>query len=463
MSSNQDLTIYDSWNIDYPNIPTRSRLFSLEPIGIGTPYVESLSSFIIRLAEVHCVPTGTLVKNEIASQIPKTYQSTELFSMRHLACSVNGTGLMTSDLVNSLKQLTQQTQLQFLTLLPWKNLFPQRNLLRQMKGWCPLCYQEWKENKQKIYDPLIWNINIVTICPYHQIYLSTNCCQCHQNLPIFPSNSRHGYCPKCQTWLGSTININHLNQDNISQEELEWDLWITDQIQALLTQTPQLFNLLSIPDIISQCLRYYIQQLTQENITHFASYLNIRKNKIWMWQKGDCLPQIDMTLKICFDLNLSLIDFLNRKNIDSKSDIINYIPNLINEQNIKTKKNPKVFNQELIKHRLHQFLSDNTSPPLSVTKIAKILGHNRRVILRHFPTLCQQISAKYLAYQKQCRIDRINKACAEVCQAVKVFYDKGMYPTEQKIASFLNQEGIFRDKEVRVAFHQIRKKLHLEP
>ena len=89
-------------------------------------------------------------------------------------------------------------------------------------------------NKQKIYDPLIWNINIVTICPYHQIYLSTNCCQCHQNLPIFPSNSRHGYCPKCQTWLGSTININHLNQDNISQEELEWDLWITDQIQALI-------------------------------------------------------------------------------------------------------------------------------------------------------------------------------------------------------------------------------------
>lgn len=35
-------------------------LYNLEPIGIGTPYVEGLTSYIVRLADAHCVTTGTL-------------------------------------------------------------------------------------------------------------------------------------------------------------------------------------------------------------------------------------------------------------------------------------------------------------------------------------------------------------------------------------------------------------------
>lgn len=44
MSANKQLAIYASWSIIKPGIPNRSRLFQLQPIGIGTPYVESLTS-----------------------------------------------------------------------------------------------------------------------------------------------------------------------------------------------------------------------------------------------------------------------------------------------------------------------------------------------------------------------------------------------------------------------------------
>nr|WP_236116925.1 TniQ family protein [Hassalia byssoidea] len=47
-------------------IPPRSRLYNLEPIGIGTPYVESLTGYVIRLAEQHCITTRQLLLNEIA-------------------------------------------------------------------------------------------------------------------------------------------------------------------------------------------------------------------------------------------------------------------------------------------------------------------------------------------------------------------------------------------------------------
>ena len=41
--------------------PPRSRLYSLEPIGVGTAMVESLTGYVARLAEAHSVSAGDLV------------------------------------------------------------------------------------------------------------------------------------------------------------------------------------------------------------------------------------------------------------------------------------------------------------------------------------------------------------------------------------------------------------------
>ncbi len=60
MSNLNSLEIYD--RIIFPKtleIPKRSRLYFLEPIGVGTPYTESLSSYLTRLAQEHCVISST--------------------------------------------------------------------------------------------------------------------------------------------------------------------------------------------------------------------------------------------------------------------------------------------------------------------------------------------------------------------------------------------------------------------
>jgi TniQ len=46
-------------------MPPRSRLYHLAPLGVSTPDVESLTSFIMRLAEAHYVGVGVLFKQEI--------------------------------------------------------------------------------------------------------------------------------------------------------------------------------------------------------------------------------------------------------------------------------------------------------------------------------------------------------------------------------------------------------------
>jgi hypothetical protein len=56
---------YEAWDVSIPPLPSHSRLYRLEPIGIGTPYVESLTGYIARLAEMHCVFPGVLMNKVV--------------------------------------------------------------------------------------------------------------------------------------------------------------------------------------------------------------------------------------------------------------------------------------------------------------------------------------------------------------------------------------------------------------
>ena len=177
------LTTYESWDLNKLSIPSRSRLHPLDPVGIGTPLVESLTGYISRLAEAHCVHPGILMEKELATLVNKKYGSCNLHKIYKYTTTLNGSGVMATDLVQALQQLTLRDDLCFLTLLAWYKLFPSRNLLRPVRAWCPICYQEWYEKKQLIYEPLLWSLDVVSICPYHKYQLIFECPHCHQKNP----------------------------------------------------------------------------------------------------------------------------------------------------------------------------------------------------------------------------------------------------------------------------------------
>src|SRR5689334_12170048 len=55
----------ETWDLAAEPITERSRLYCLEPIGIGTAVVESLSGYAERLAEAHAVSAGNLIGKEL--------------------------------------------------------------------------------------------------------------------------------------------------------------------------------------------------------------------------------------------------------------------------------------------------------------------------------------------------------------------------------------------------------------
>src|SRR5262249_15642830 len=142
----------------------------LEPIGVGTPYIESLTSYITRLAIAHSVSMPNLIiflfEGDKDGHEGNEYNHFNRKFNPQIR-SLNGSGSIPEKWVVTLQEATSCNQLPFLTMLTWKNVITNEKLLRQRKAWCPQCYDEWKKNRQVIYEPLIWMLEAVTVCGKH--------------------------------------------------------------------------------------------------------------------------------------------------------------------------------------------------------------------------------------------------------------------------------------------------------
>ena len=105
--------LYEEWVVTLPPMPQPSTLYPLDPIGIGTPFVESMTSYIARLAEAHCVFPGVLMRKVIApfaeSHLMGAGGSTAMDIRDGKATGAfNSAHYRARNIVNTLESLTQQ-------------------------------------------------------------------------------------------------------------------------------------------------------------------------------------------------------------------------------------------------------------------------------------------------------------------------------------------------------------------
>jgi len=125
-------------------MPPRSRLYSLKPYGLGTGNVESLTSFITRLADAHCLPVWMLVSREVAplfsaKMVEKKSGTCDLF--KSLGSAINGnnsTALRMAEVISELTGLHREVLLQ-LTLASCGVSIARKPLLSKQQKWCSVC------------------------------------------------------------------------------------------------------------------------------------------------------------------------------------------------------------------------------------------------------------------------------------------------------------------------------------
>jgi hypothetical protein len=212
------------------NVPPRSMLYSLDPIGLGTPLTECLSSYMSRLAEAHCISVKELAKLAVE------HSSNRMTSTCNLK-RVNGFGAVPEHIVEGLEALTLRNDLSFLTTLPLKGLF-QYGVFKDKKAWCSNCFKEWNNNSSILYEPLLWHFNGVNHCYIHRTPLTHRCGNCEMEMEVVVNLGKTGYCIYCNSFLGSGSQKSE-EKDIMNLDVLEF----MDKIAELIQHAPEVKNL----------------------------------------------------------------------------------------------------------------------------------------------------------------------------------------------------------------------------
>lgn len=379
------------------NVPQRSHLYPLQPLLLGTPFTESFTSYITRLAATHQIPTGVLLAQELAPKITR-YQGRNPNSLSQIFFHIffnqtgawNGTGTMALEPLLVLQKLTQQPTLKYLTLMPWSKVLPTRNLLRKYKAWCPLCYSEWSQKGIPLYEPLIWCVSAVKICPIHQYPLMNYCPNCGQNVYLLAWNTKSGFCCRCHYWLGISCSTQESQFDH--SQDIEWQNFVAQQVGELIAQAAYLIespSRESVASAINQC----IEVATIGNAKAFAEEMYLSLSVPRDWRVGKALPQLNLLLRVCYRLSISLIDiYLGQLKI-ARPIVLKELP--LSEQYSKTNRS---FDADKVREFLE--LHQESLPPQSLKQLAFKIGYDPADLYRHFPDLCHQISARYKLHNK---------------------------------------------------------------
>jgi len=186
----------------------RSRLYHLAPIGVVTPLIESLTSYIGRLAWAYRISPRAFVTEVIVPNLGGSHYLQLSLAHVHSFCRyesmrINGIGEAAADWAETLASLTMRTDLRLLTLYTWAKGLPNLRLLRTTPAWCPECYAEWREAKVPVYQPLLWMLRVMTVCPQHERQLEEHCPYCLKLQSTIASNKVEvGCCTQCGAWLG---------------------------------------------------------------------------------------------------------------------------------------------------------------------------------------------------------------------------------------------------------------------
>lgn len=182
---------FGTWVDKAPEKAASTALYPLEPRAIGTRHVESLSSYVLRLADVHAIRLGDLVGRVLAGN------GKEQTRLRRYGQGMDNSSDSAARWVSALAAATGITNIQCLTFIDFRHLLPRSELLRPNEAWCSRCWMEARQSGRAVYTPLLWRVRLVRACDIHRCRLQELCPRCGSGFPPLLSDARPGLCPYC--------------------------------------------------------------------------------------------------------------------------------------------------------------------------------------------------------------------------------------------------------------------------
>ncbi len=108
--------------------------------------------------------------------------------------------------VKAMNSILNRSDLRRATLLSWRQTLAPRGVVRTHRAWCPMCLNDFVLRGETVYEPLVWRVADVVVCPHHCVHLEVECPYCRRGWqPSFAAFTRVGCCRGCGRWLGRVI------------------------------------------------------------------------------------------------------------------------------------------------------------------------------------------------------------------------------------------------------------------
>jgi hypothetical protein len=402
------------------------------PLGIGTPECESLSSYVQRLAFANGTFPGQLVYRLLGwmqqGEMSKIGAWNEHPRSVYLGRNNNAFGLA-STWLRLLEQVVPHQPLIHLTANQWAQAFPSRGFLHATLCWCPICLAKDREP----YHRLLWMLQPVTHCMLHGVTLAGRCPNCHRFAPIIHDRSHIEICPWCAWDLRDTEATPH-RTDNNAPDDL-------GRIIAHFGSNSD-FTKWSSQSAIRALSRF--AKLT--NPAQLARAGGISKLTAWYWWNGLARISLPMALHMYSRLGASFSTAIIHGATRHSGGVT---PDNQTRLHLRSRQLPRRIDWCFVTMRMAEFLQRPLSKAPTLRAAATELGIERRTLRANQPKLCRTLSKRHKLRLRRERAERAQILRRDFRRAIRVLVAAGLEPRQFNIEEVLQRPGLFNRRYAR--------------
>lgn len=410
-------------------LPERSLLYRIPVMGGDTRQIEGLLSYLVRVARAHSVNPRRLVRTVFVPGIPELENMKGAgFFLKH-AKTVNGLGRYAELFLCEISRHTKADFLRPLCLLPLQELLPLKGagMLAWRPKWCPCCISEMSESGEDVFRPLVWSLELYSVCTLHNVRLQEVCSHCGRSQPFIPRYPDWGRCDHCGWTLGD---------GDVEKTGEELDCWISKAIADLMQHLEELDGLATSARFVA-VLREVVAYLAGGNRAKFCKLIGLPYWAMTGWMVHGERPTLPQLISVAYGLDVMPSELLLQESgalLASAEGKVRVVP----KKFFARQERPLLSLSE--RKRLAKILKGVVSDVDDVRPLADIAnsqGLTTSCMRYWFAEECAAILNKHSAAKKLRSAEKANSVRAIIREVVRSIRARGEYPSRRKVNSVL--------------------------
>ena len=426
-------------------------IYPMEPMGVGSGQLESLTGLTLRLADRHSIMTSSFYKHVINPLVPSALGRIRCHKLNDYY-SANGYAKNAKRISTAISVASKSINAFYTTLLPWEGVFDPyaHGLIKTSMEWCAQCWEEDVLVGNNPYVRLVWQMKPYSICTHHRQKLKGLCPHCDSQQPVLPKIPRPWLCDNCGNELNKKQSLKSI--DSVSDEK---EVWFSSVIERLVERTCSQGRVLE-KDSLTFALQGIVDQHFNGSYDNFSKMTKVNKRYLREWSLGIRKPAFMSFLDLCY-----------RMDIPPDVLLMNGLP-LTDPGNWRKLEATRFVKMRKLsmrqKDEIHAYLkrviSENNIPPEPLSRIAKRFRVTYVILNYHFPDEYSVIKQRYDKYRNVQKVNADKKRMNNLEESINKLVKEGLYPSERKLKERkLVLISDLRRQDVRDHLHELQIEL----